>query len=83
MEETPKAFRAPQLSRHQLHELKTKEDRNRLTDMGNRPVVAKVEEEGVGWTRNLASVEANYRIWNGWAMRSYSTAQGTVSSLLG
>ena len=37
----------------------------KLTDLENRLVVAKGEEEGVGWTGRLGSVDANYCIWNG------------------
>ena len=36
--------------------------RNRLTDMENRLVVAKGEGEGVGWTGSLGLVNANYYI---------------------
>ena len=38
--------------------------------------------EGVGSTGSLGLVDANYYIWNGWAMRSYCKAQGTISNLL-
>ena len=31
--------------------------------MENRLVIAKGEEEGVGWTRSLGLVDANYCIW--------------------
>jgi len=31
----------------------------------------------------LGLADANYYILNGWAMRSYCTAQGSVSNLLG
>ena len=37
----------------------------KLMDLENRLLVAKGEGEGVGWTGNLASVDANYCIWNG------------------
>ena len=33
-------------------------------DMENRLVVAKGEEEGVGWTGSLGLVDANFCIWN-------------------
>ena len=33
-----------------------------LTDMENRPVVAKGEGEGVGWTGSVELVGANYYI---------------------
>ena len=36
----------------------------KLMDMENRLVVAKREEEGVGWIRNLELVDANYGVWN-------------------
>ena len=39
--------------------------------------------EEVGWTGSLELVDANYYIYNGWAMRCYCTAEGTVSNLLG
>ena len=31
----------------------------------NRLVVAKGDGEGVGWTRNLGLIDANYCLWNG------------------
>ena len=31
----------------------------------NRFVVAKGEEEGVGWTGNLGLTDTNYCLWNG------------------
>ena len=34
-------------------------------DLENKLVVAKEEQEGVGWTRSLALVDANYCIWSG------------------
>ena len=33
--------------------------------MDNRFVVAKTEGEGMGWTRSLGLVDANYCIWSG------------------
>ena len=33
-----------------------------LMDLGNRLVVAKGEEEGVGWTGNLGFIDENYCI---------------------
>ena len=53
-----------------------------LTDTENRLVVAKGEREGVGWTGSLRLVDANHYILNGEAMRSYCTAQGTLSNHL-
>ena len=41
------------------------QNRNRLTDIGNRLVVVKVEGEGVGGTGSLGWVDANYSIQNG------------------
>ena len=37
----------------------------KIMDMENRLVVAKGEEEGVGWTGNLGLIDANYCLWNG------------------
>ena len=37
----------------------------KFRDLENRPVVAKGEGEGVGWTRNLGLTDANYCLWNG------------------
>ena len=34
----------------------------KIMDMENRLVVAKVEEEGVGWTGNVGLVDASYCI---------------------
>jgi len=38
---------------------------NKLLDLENRLVVAKGEEEGVGWTGHLELIDANYCIWSG------------------
>ena len=53
------------------------------TDIKNRLMVAKGEGKGVGWTGSLGLVDANYCIQNRQAMRSYCTAQGRISNLLG
>ena len=37
----------------------------KFMDLENRLVVATVEREGVGWTRNLGIIDANYCLWNG------------------
>ena len=37
----------------------------KIMNMENRLVVAKMEGEGVGWTRNLGLIDANYCLWNG------------------
>ena len=37
----------------------------KIMDIENRLVVAKGEEEGVGWTGSLGLVDANYFIWSG------------------
>ena len=37
----------------------------KLMDSKNRFVVAKGEEEGVGWTGYLGLIDANYYLWNG------------------
>ena len=37
----------------------------KLINLGNIPVVAKEEEEGVGRTGNLGLIDANYCLWNG------------------
>ena len=34
-------------------------------DLENRPVIAKGEGKGVGWTGSLGLIDANYHIWNG------------------
>ena len=47
-------------------------------DLENRLVVAK--GEGVGWTGSLGLIDANYFIWNGYAMTSCCIAQGNISS---
>ena len=38
---------------------------NKIVDLENRLVVAKGDGEGVGWTRNLGLIDANYCLWNG------------------
>jgi len=42
----------------------------KIMDMENKLVVAKVEGEGVRWTRNLGLIDVDYCLWNGLAMRS-------------
>jgi len=42
--------------------------------------MAGVGEEG--WTGSLGLIDANYYIYNGYAMRFCCTAQGTMSSIL-
>ena len=37
----------------------------KLMDLENRLVVAKEEEEGVGWIGNLGLIDADYSLWNG------------------
>ena len=37
----------------------------KLIDLEKRFVVAKGEEEKVGWTGNLGLIDANYCLWNG------------------
>ena len=39
--------------------------RNKLMEMKNRLVVAKWEEERVGWTGSLGLLVANHCIWSG------------------
>ena len=41
------------------------EKKNKLMDMENRLVFAKVGGEEVGWTGSLELVDANYSIWSG------------------
>ena len=44
----------------------------------NRLVVVKGEWGGEEWTGSLGLVDANHYIYNGQAMRSYCTSQGTI-----
>ena len=37
----------------------------KIMDTENRLVVANGVGKGVGWTRNLEIIDANYSIWNG------------------
>ena len=39
--------------------------KKKSTDMDNRLMVAKREEEGVGWTGSLGLGDAKYCIWRG------------------
>ena len=55
----------------------------KIMDLENRLVVAKGEVEGAGWIGNLGIIDADYCLWNGWAMRSCYVALGTISSHLG
>ena len=54
--------------------------KKKLTNLENRLVVAEGEGEGVGWTRNLGLIDANYCLRNGKAMRACCIALGTLSS---
>jgi len=54
----------------------------KIRDLENRLVVAKGEEEGVGWIRSLGLIDADYCLWNGLAMRACCVALGTMSSHL-
>ena len=53
-----------------------------IMDMEKRLVVAKGEEEGVGWIGSLGVIDADYCLWNGLAMRSCCIALGTMASHL-
>jgi len=37
----------------------------KIMDLEKRLVVDKGEREGVGWTRSLGLIDANYCLWNG------------------
>ena len=37
----------------------------KIMDMDNRLVVAKGEEDEVGWIGNLGLIDADYCLWNG------------------
>ena len=54
----------------------------KIMGLENRRVVAKGDGEGVGWTRSLALMDANYYLWSGLAIRSCYVALGTISSHL-
>jgi len=56
--------------------------KKKIMDMENRLVVVKREGQGVGGTRNLGLVDANYSLWNGWVMGSCCIALGTMSGHL-
>ena len=49
----------------------------KLRDLENRLVVAKGEEEEVGWTRSLGLIDANYCIWISDKILLYSTGNYT------
>ena len=53
-----------------------------IIDLENRLVVAKEEEEGMGWLESLGLIDADYCLWNGLAMRSCCVALGTMSGHL-
>jgi len=46
------------------HKRTSLQNRNRLIDIENRLVIAKGEEEGVGWMGSLGLEDANYDIEN-------------------
>ena len=54
--------------------------RNRLTFIGNKPVVAK--GEGVGWTGSLGLVDANYLEWMSNVALLYSTGNYSQSLVI-
>ena len=54
----------------------------KIMDLENRLVVAKGEEEGVGWMGCLGIIDADCCLWNGLAMRSCYVALGTMSAHL-
>ena len=54
----------------------------KIMDLENRLVVAKGEGEGVVWIGNLGLIDADYCLWNGFAMRSSCVAWETMSSHL-
>ena len=54
----------------------------KLMDLENILVVAKGEQEGVGWIGSLGIIDANYCPLNGLAMRSCCVVLGTMSSHL-
>ena len=39
--------------------------KTKIIDLKNRLVVAKGEGKGVGWSRSLGLIGANYCMWNG------------------
>ena len=43
-----------------MAQMNPSKNRNRLTNIQNRLVVAKGEGKGVGWTRSLGLTDANY-----------------------
>ena len=47
-------------------------------DLENRLVVAKGEEKGVRQIGSLGLRDADYRLWNGYSVRSCLVALGTV-----
>ena len=54
----------------------------KLMDLEKRLVVAKGEEEGVGWIGCLQLIDAAYGLWDGLAMRSCCVVLGTMSGHL-
>ena len=59
------------------------QNRNRLTDIENRFVIAEGNGRvGEGWIGSLGLADANYYIWNGYKTGSYCTAQGTIFNVL-
>ena len=57
------------------------QSRNGDTDVENKRTDAK-GEEGVGWSGRLGLTYIHYYVWNGWPMRTYCVAQGTLLSAL-
>jgi len=54
----------------------------KIMDFENRLVVTKGEGEGVGWIECLGLIDADYCLWNEFAMRSCCVALRTMSGHL-
>ena len=49
----------------------------KIMDLENRIVVAKGEDEEVGWIGSMGLMDANYCLWNGLAVRSWELCLDT------
>jgi len=58
------------------------QNRNRLTDTGNKIVVSNGEGVDRGWTESLELTAASHYIWNGCTTRPHWIVQGATFSIL-
>ena len=58
------------------------QNRNRLTDFENKPVITKVEVVGVRKICELGMAYAHYGMWNSWSLGTCCIAEGNLLNSL-